>query len=216
MIDRRSLLIGAAVLASVKSAAAALPVPPGNSLVFQIMRKGDVVGFHRLDFQRQGTRLIVQVAIQIIITLGPITLFRYNHQNTETWDGDTLVSFDAHTNDDGTLYHITGQRKADGLAVEGSQGGRYVAPPNTLDATHWNKRMLEGPMVNTQNGELLHPTVTPGPRSMIALASGRKIPATLYALSGDAPLDLWYDDEAIWSALSFTASDGSQIQYQRT
>jgi hypothetical protein len=216
MISRRNLLVGAALMASMRRAYAALPVPAGDALAFQIIRKGDVIGTHRLDFQREGTRLTVRIAMELTIKLGPITLFRYTHKNVELWDGDDFTGFKAETNDDGTLHSATAARRPEGLVVESTDTPRYIAPPNTLAATHWNKRMLDGPMINTQDGKLLRPTVTPGPRTMIPLASGKLIPATLYSLTGDAPLDLWYDDSATWSALSFTGSDGGKIEYRRT
>ena len=38
---------------------------------------------------------------------------------------------------------------------------------------------------------------------------------TANALSGDADLDLWYDQAAEWAGLQFKAKDGSAVTYER-
>jgi hypothetical protein len=75
--------------------------------------------------------------------------------------------------------------------------------------------MLDGPMINTQDGRLMHPTITLIGSDAIPVASGAKITANHFSLTGDAVLDTWYDDTANWSGLSFKASDGSDVVYER-
>jgi hypothetical protein len=220
MLNRRTVLAGAALLAcpglvSPRLARAALPVPPGNALSFRIMRKGDRIGTHSLTFSQSGETLTISVKVEIVVKIGPIPVFRYNHDNQEVWTGTALQGFDSKTNDDGKAAFGRMQRSAAGFQVEGSRGGLYTAPPNTLVATHWNKAELEAPMVNPQNGELLKLTTVPKGEELVALASGAKVKASRFALEGDQPLELWYDEAGTWTALLFKGQDGTPIAYEK-
>ena len=215
MIDRRELLVGGAMLAAMPAGLrASLPVP-GDRLGFDIMRKGSKLGTHLLSFERSGDALTVRVAVDLVFKLGFITLYRYSHHATERWQGDQVVALQTVTSDNGTPNQVTGRRDASGLVIEGTKAPRYVAPANALPATHWNRRELDGPWINTQDGRLMHPRIAPVGSDMIPTASGQQIRATHYALTGDVLLDMWYDAKPSWAGLSFKAKDGSTIRYER-
>jgi len=214
-VDRRTFLAGTAALLATGPARAALPIPPDRRLEFRVMRSGEAIGSHRLTFEGPAETTEVRVEVEIAVRFGPIVLFRYRHHARERWQGDSLAGFDSETDDDGARLRVTATRTAAGFEVEGSTIGRYLAPSEALAATHWNKRMLRGPMINTQDGRLLRPVIacegeTPVPRS-----DHLRLEAQHYALSGDADLDLWYDQAAEWAGLQFKAKDGSAVTYER-
>ena len=189
-----------------------MPIPPGNRLAFNIVRKGSMIGTHVLTFQPEGNRLTVMVAADIAVALGPIVLFRYRHRTTERWENAQVVSVDAETNDDGTTDRARMWREGGPLIVEGTGGPRYTAPANATPATHWNRSMLDGPFINTQDGKLLRPTVA-------ALGTTTSLknynePAAGYALRGDCHLDTWYDATPRWVGLLFRGRDGTDISYE--
>lgn len=213
-LSRRSALAGLAVMATgIAGTASAAPVPPDGSLVFRIRRKGSEIGQHAVRFRQNGDALRVDVTVEIVLKFGPIPVYRYNHRASEDWRGGALVAADGKTNDDGTAHAMTARLEPDGLQVDGSDSGRYVAPLGALTANHWNQRELDGPMINPQGGKLLRPVIVAYPEEPIALASGRKIPARRYNFSGDAKLDLWYDRSGTWSRTRFIAEDGSEVFY---
>ncbi len=179
------------------------------------MRKGAKLGTHQLTFDRSGDALTVHVAVDLVFKIGFITLYRYSHHATERWVGDQVVALQTSTSDNGTPNQVTGRRDASGLVIEGTKAPRYVAPANALPATHWNRRELDGPWINTQDGRLMHPKVAPGGSDMIPTAAGAQIRANHYALTGDVQLDMWYDARPSWAGLSFKAKDGSTIRYER-
>lgn len=211
-IARRRLLLSVPALL-VARPTYALPVPASKALRFDIVRNGSVIGTHSLLFEPVDDALTVRIAADISIGLGPITLFRYRHRAVEHWQRGEITALDAETNDDGTVERTTVRRSGRILVVDGTKSGRYEAPPGTLPATHWNRQMLEGPMINTQDGRLMRPTVTRlGPRR---LDGPRPIMADEITLRGDADFDTWYDSNPTWVGLRFTARDGSVIRYQR-
>jgi len=215
MIERRGVLLGGAMLAGMPAILrAAVPVP-GDRLGFDIMRKGTKLGTHELSFERSGDALTVHVVADLVVKIGFITLYRYSHHATERWIGDQLVALQTNTSDNGTPNQVTGRRDASGLVVEGTKAPRYTAPANALLATHWNRRELDGPLINAQDGRLMHPKIAAVGNDMIPTATGTQIRASHYALTGDVQLDMWYDAKPSWAGLGMKAMDGSMIRYER-
>lgn len=216
MIDRRELLVAAGVMAALPAPArAALPIPPGDRLGFDIIRKGSKLGAHVLTFERSGDDLVVRVAMELVVKAAFITLYRYSHSAVERWSGDQVVALDTKTDDGGTKYVVTGRRTGAGLVIETNGKPKFVAPADAMPATHWNRRQLEGPWINTQDGKIFRPKVTPVGTEAIPTAKGAPLKANRYALSGDVAMDLWYDARPSWAGLSFTGKDGSVIKYVR-
>jgi hypothetical protein len=213
VIGRRLVTMGLASL-PMGTAVAALPVPANNRLAFHVVRNGSAIGEHVIGFERTGDTLSVAIAVDIVASAGPIALLRYKHRATEQWKGGQVVSIDADTNDSGTPERMTARRDETGLVVEGSKAARYVAPARALPATHWNRAMLDGPIIDVQDGRLMHPLVALTGTEKVAVAVG-SIEARHYTLRGDLNLDTFYDLTGNWAGLRLTARDGSEIRYLR-
>jgi hypothetical protein len=99
--------------------------------------------------------------------------------------------------------------------VLGSKTARYVAPPQAIGISYWNKRMLDGPMISLEDGALLRPKVAERRADAIPLASGGTIPAEHYNISGEFNVDVWYDRTDTWASLALDISDGSEVRYER-
>ncbi len=214
LITRRGLLAGAAAVIG-SPAYAGLPVPSADKLAFRLICHGGPIGTHTMTFHRDGDALTVDIAVDVLVKFGPIPFVRYTHRNQELWRRDRLVGFTSQTYRNGTKMHALAQRTDSGVAVDGSGTSPYIAPDNALATTHWNSRMLRGPMIGTQDGMLVHPAVSLQPDDKIRLASGEEIPARHYRLSGDLNLELWYDHNDTWASMRFTVDDGSVISYER-
>ncbi len=206
---------GAAVPGAIRPAGAALPVPPGDSLGFRLIRHGGEIGRHTLSFARDGDALTVNVAVDAVVTLLSVPNVRYRHRVVETWHGDTLTGLTGETDKNGEHEWVKARRGPEGLVVLGSKTERYIAPDPVGATTYWNKRMLGGPMISLEDGVLLRPKVERQRTELIPLASGGTIPAVHYNLSGPFSVDLWYDETAIWASLALTAVDGSTVHYER-
>jgi hypothetical protein len=216
MLDRRRFLGGAcASLWLAEAAATGAPVADGARLAFTVFREGSEIGAHSLTFARNGEVSTIQVTIDLVVKLGPVPLFRYEHRATEVWTGATFSAVDAQTNDDGKRFTVKAQRLANAVSVESSNKGAYEAPANALPSTHWNRRMLDGPFINTQTGELTNSAVTPRGAASVETASGRKITVRRFEIAGPPVLETWYDEQMTWAGLQFKARDGSQIVYKR-
>jgi hypothetical protein len=226
VIERRTLLVGtlacgvahthrATATGSAPPGVASLPIPPSGSIGFRVMRYSSAIGTHTLSFRVSGDTLTVEIAADVLFTLGPIPLVRYTHRNTEVWSNGRLESLEAHTDRNGRDLYMSARRLAAGLQVQGSGTAAYIAPDDALPTTYWNSRMLRVPMIGTQDGILVHPKVTEKASEPVRLASGAQAAARCYSLTGDLDLDLWYTGDGNWMSMRFTVADGSVINYER-
>jgi hypothetical protein len=214
MIGRRTFLGLAASVFCIAPAIGAVPVPL-RSLSFRIMRKGSRIGTHALDFSGTADSPTVDIAVEMVVSLGPIRLFHYNHRDTERWTNWRFDSLVAKTDYDGEPAWCSAHRDGDQIFVEGSKCARYQAPADTLPATHWNKAELDGPMINPENGILLRPAVSNLGNAAVALASGQQVSATHYRWQDKDKIDLWYDSDNAWTALRAVTRTGEILTYEK-
>lgn len=206
---------GASLLACGATAAPGLPVPPGDSLGFRIIRHGGEIGRHTLNFERRDDTLTVRIAVNVVVTMLSVPIVRYTQQAEETWRNGALVGLDGQTDHNGRKQWVRAQREREGLAVTGSQTAPYIAPENALGTSYWNRQMLDGPMISLEDGVLLRPKKQLRGVEPVRVASGAVIRADRTALTGPINVDVWYDEAGMWASLGLTAVDGSDIRYER-
>jgi hypothetical protein len=212
--NRRMFLIAATTLAAAP-AFALISAPQGRRLAFNVLREGKKIGTHEVSFSRQGEAWTIDVTIDLAVSLGPVPLYRYRHRAREIWTSGQFTSIDADTNDNGSKLIMRAVRNTSGVAVNSTQSGDYVAPATALPSTHWNRRMLDVPFINTQTGELLRAAVSPLGTGEVEAATGAKIPVRRFEIRGPITLETWYDETSTWAGLRFKGHDGSQILYKR-
>jgi hypothetical protein len=214
MIARRRFLIGAGLLAG--GAGRLVPGVPGNDdLHFDVARNGSHIGTHVVRFSRQGDVLTVNIDAEFRVGFGPITFFRYHHSGIETWKAGQFVSLHTRTDDNGTQRQVSAVRQANGILIRGSDVPDRLALPDTLPLTHWAIAAMSAPVFNPETGKELAEQARHLGASTVSLADGKQIPATRFALTGEAQITDWYDESRVWAALQAQAKDGSVINYKR-
>ncbi len=195
-------------------ASAAEDFPYGSSLSFTAVRNGQTIGHHSLTFQKNGAQLTVSTAIDLAVKFMGVTAYRYTHRAQEVWTGDTFQGLTAQTDDDGKKHAIQIRRDGAALIIErNAEAVRTTLPPQLLPSTHWNVRQVrQSALVNTQTGTEARVQVSVLGRETIRTASS-SIDATRYRYTGDLVMDQWFDDAGRWVKTSFTASDGSTVEY---
>lgn len=203
-------LFGLAAIAALGTAVHASR--PGPSLSFLVERGGSPIGTHKIWFQKDGENLNVKIDIALAVSFGPITLFRYEHRNSEVWHGGRLVSIETHTNDDGTLYDVKGRATNKGFEIESSSEGHVVAPAGIIPASYWNPDTLkQSELLDTQRGRIVHVALAPVGESDVRI-NGAAQTAREYEMSGDLRMRLWYTPDGRWVKLAFRARD-SDVAY---
>lgn len=209
---RRLLLAVLLTLSTAAIASAADALPYGTSLSFVAYRNGEPIGRHTVTFERDGSQLKVSTSIDLSVKFMGFIAYRYTHRAQEVWAGDSLVSLASQTDDNGTKHDVKAVREAGGIAVV-HDAARTVLPPQVMPSSHWNiEQVRQSVLLNTQKGTEARVKVTPAGRQAVKTASG-SIEATRYRYEGDVVMDQWFDDRGRWVKTSFTASDGSTIEY---
>ena len=218
-LDRRQVMIaGLTVLGLAglgQSARAALAVPPGGVLDFEVHRKGQLLGNHRMTFERQGKTLTARTQVDFLVKLGPLSLFHYSHQAHEVWTDGQFESLETASSTNGHAQKTQAHRANGGVMIEPAEGQAYVADSAILPLTHWNKQVMNAPLFNPQDGKLLREKATERGQEVVQTADGRSLNATRYSLIGDSPIDDWYDQDGVWVALQGKVKDGSTLIYRR-
>jgi hypothetical protein len=173
------------------------------------------MGTHVLTFAREGGDLVVDVAIDLKVTIALIPVFRYTHRNRERWRDGRLVAIETQTDEDGDKMFLRGQAAADGVAVEGSAGKRTF-PAEVMTTSWWNPGVLQRrELLNTQDGAALPIAVTPRGPERVPTSVG-EIAAERFDVAGEVPLELWFDADNVLARIRFRArKDGSVIDYLR-
>ena len=210
ILPRRTLLAALAASLGARPGWAQWPVPAAGGVSFRVMRKGSRIGTHALAFEPSGGSLTVRVAIDIAVTMGPITLYRYTQRAVEMWDRDGFASLDSRTDDDGTKKSVQARREAGRIAVA-APGGNYAAPADAKPLTFWNAGTLAGPLIDIEDGALKRPTAA----APVAAATPGGGAARMVALRGGPDAEVWYADGIGWCGLRFAGRDGSIIVYER-
>ncbi len=184
----------------------------GDVISFDVLRQGKDFGTHTISFSGDPAgEMDVTSEVSLSAGLGPIPVFTYKLDTTETWEDGVLVGLEGTTNDDGDDLTVSASVEGERLKIDGSA---YTgsADLGILPSSHWHKGMVEtGQILSTEDGEILDvSTETIGTESV--KAGGEDVQATHYRLNSDIVLDLWYDDQSRLVKLSFTARD-QDIEY---
>ncbi|MEQ8266590.1 MAG: DUF6134 family protein [Parvibaculum sp.] len=192
---------------------AAAPVSsPEPALSFRVERGGDPIGTHEISFRREGEELHVSIDIRLAVTFGPITVFRYEHRNRETWRGGRLVALETTTNDDGTAYWVRARATEKGLEVTSSANGTFMAPAGIIPTSYWNPATVtQTQLLDTQKGRIVEVSIAPVGETSVK-AEGREIAARIYDMTGDLKLRLTYSQNMEWLNVAFMAR-GSEVDY---
>ena len=211
VLSRRMMLAGSIAAVGCSHARAASPI--GRRLTFTVWREKQKIGQHSLIFGGDGRDFEVMIDAAMSVSIGPLKLFQYHLQATETWRAGQFASLSSRTLMNGRSEALAATRQPAGVVVTTSNG-THTLPADTLPLTHWNPRALDGRLFNPETGAPMHERVS---RSVgeVLKPDGRAVPATAYSLSGDAEITDWYDTDGVWSALRAKAKDGSLIEYRR-
>lgn len=224
----RLIALTVALLLAGPVAFAADPYP--SKITYAIYRDGQQIGRHMVTFGHKGPLKVVTVDCQVEVKALGVAAYRYSHRGQEEWNGDQLQALQAQTDDNGKKYTVAAARRGAELVVDrtapapmataaadqGYQGpdvSRQVLPGNLLPTSGWNfGQVKQSALLNTENGKVAHVQVTPAGQEMVRMPSG-SVETTRYRYTGDLKMEQWFDARGRWVKGTFTAFDGSTIEY---
>lgn len=213
---RRRQLLGAAAAGV---AVAALPAgafearrlfPAPGIMRYRVLREGDDIGHHRLEFLRRDGAFVVRTDVDIKVTILGLTAFRYRLRAEETWAGGRLQGLVSRTDDDGEEWRLAGERR-DGMLQLSVNGKRRSAPGDVLPSSLWHR--------DTPNERALLDIVKGKLRAIEGIRRGEervpvddeRVRASRYSITGELRREVWYDAERRLVRVELPAKDGSWV-----
>lgn len=222
---RPTVFLGGSLLASVlalgdSSATAtsitAAPVDPfllyGGEIDFDVYRKGEKVGFHRVRFNGDRNDLTAQSEFSVRIDVLMIPVYRYLYRSESRWQNGVLERLNASVDDDGTPSEVIVSTHDGRIRIKAPDQSVITAPP-LFPTNHWNHRVTaEDRVLNTLTGRINDVRIEPRGREDVMTERGA-VTATRYSYTGDLETEVWYDAEGRWVKMRFDGKDGTPIEY---
>lgn len=124
-----------------------------RDLRFRVLRNGAPIGEHRVTFRADGNRLTVETRVEIVVKVLFFTAFHFKHRAEEVWLSDRLVSVTSTTDDNGTLFQVSGNAVADGFRIVGDDGPFLAAAHLLTSNALWDSRIVrEKRLIDVQRG----------------------------------------------------------------
>jgi hypothetical protein len=184
----------------------------GNEIHFDVYREGDMVGFHRVGFEKNGRNLFVRSNFQLAIDVLFFTAYRYLYQSEAKWVEGKLEALKASVDDDGSVFSLSAVRQGKHMNIRSTDGG-FSADAPLIPTNHWNADVLgQTRVLNTLTGKINDVRIERRAREQVATERGQ-VAATHYAYTGDLNTEVWYDDLGRWVKMRFNGPDGSAIEY---
>ena len=224
------LLAASAVLLATGPALAADPAYP-SKVTYAIWRDGHRIGQHIMTFEDKGPSKLVTIECQVEVRALGVPAYRYSHRGREEWVGGHLQSLHTTTDDNGQRFKVAAERRGEALVVErtspapvptaaladqgyrGPDLQREAMPASLLPSSGWNiGQVHQSTLLNSQYGTLARVQVAKAGRETVQAAGG-SVQTTRYRYTGDLRMEQWFDDKGRWVKGTFTAFDGSTIEY---
>ena len=182
---------------------------------FRVWLDDREIGFHEFLLEGEGQQQQLISRAEFEYRLLFVKLYEYRHLNRETWKGGCLTSIDSETDANGEPFSVTGRRQGETFRITGASGEAEL-PGCVMTFAYWNPAFLsQKRLVNSQNGEFLEVSVSPGSVDRL-LIGGREVPATRYRVEAkDMDLLLWYSEQNDWLALEAETDGGRTLRYER-
>ena len=184
----------------------------GAQIHFDVYRKGEKVGFHRVRFGGTARKLTVQSEFKVQIDILLIPVFRFTYRSEGQWRNGTMRRLDASVDDDGTPFSLTVRDSGERLLIRTAEQRVSTEPP-LFPTNHWNFGVTnQNRVLNTLTGKVNSVRIVPQEREPVMTERGM-VQATRYAYSGDLETEVWYDDSGRWVKMRFNGKDGTPIEY---
>ena len=210
---RRAIALVGGSLAMMSMIPGAVAVP--RSTLFNVFRKGSLIGTHAIDFAGTDGWLQVTSRLDLAVKVAFITAYRYEQTGEDVWEDDVLVQTRITTNDDGKDSLVVAEARDGKLGVTGPTGNYDTTLGAMTDLSFWNQAITRGqPLIDSQNGELIKIEVRAGTAERIEV-QGRMVDAERFAMAATKGRSgtVWYDaDGNLIKAIVLTR--GETLNYE--
>ena len=173
-------------------------VPPAEQAVYRVEHEtfGNI-GRQVLTFSCSGDRLVVDTTVDVAVRTLLFTLYHQEAHYREVWEGNRLVRFESHTDDNGKILDVSAQAVGEHMIIDGPNG-HTEAPSMAVPDHPWNHHVVGRTLLfDPVDGTFRRVEVADAGKAPVEV-DGRQIMARKYLVSGDLKLELWYDENGAW------------------
>lgn len=182
---------------------------------FKVYLNDKPIGYHDFRVRQDGDAQTVDIRANFDVNVLFVNLYRYRHQNVETWQNNCLTGIEAETDANGEDFSVSGTLAEEGFAVD-TGNEPLTLPDCVMSFAYWNPAFLEADrLLNSQTGEYEPVTITREIAERINI-NGETVPAVRYrVVASTGPITLWYhEDNYRWLALESPAAGGRTLRYE--
>tara|TARA_A100001015_G_C14990792_1_gene713841 strand:- start:308 stop:991 length:684 start_codon:yes stop_codon:yes gene_type:complete len=185
-----------------------------NYLEYELFRNNKSIGFHKYNFERNGSKLIINNEVSFKITKLGVDLYKYYAKGVEKYKNGVFSGFNSITNQNKKekYVNITIDPSDKGLIIDGSSFKGKVNK-DLIIGTWWNHEIVQKKaQISAVSGRIIEQKVEFIGKEDVKI--GDKVYKTLKfnfsssdpSLSKDKKLntDIWYEEETfLWVKAAF-------------
>ncbi len=186
---------------------------PNGIFIYAISREGTPIGQQRMEFVSDGGKLRVLSRMDLEVTLLGMTIFGFNQQVEEVYDGDKLMSLTSEADDDGTDRKVRLTLQGDLLRGDYNGNDRMI-DPKLITSLFWKTPALgETQLIDTLRGKVRDVNVKDLGPETLTLPVGR-VETRHLQMRGEWTRELWYDADGILVAGTRPGPDGTTVRLE--
>ena len=188
---------------------------PGREWRFKVYLNDREIGYHSFRLADQGDEQHLTSEARFKVKILFFNAYRYEHVNSERWEGNCLERIEAATDVNGDAYSVLGSQVGDRFEVSTAQGNDTLKGCVKTFA-YWNPEFLESSrLLNSQTGEYIDVDVAIVSEAETLNVKGQSVEATRYRLVAEGlEIDLWYSTNQEWLALESKLEKGRKLRYE--
>lgn len=192
----------------------ASPARADQTWDFRVFLDDKEIGTHRFDLIDHGSERQLTSKAHMAVKVLFVTVYTYDHDDVEHWDGDCLSKLSSTTDDNGEKHRVDVQRRDGATVVQTLEGTQRLAEC-VMTFAYWNPAMLQQTqLLNSQDGEHVDVKIRDAGIDSIDVR-GVKTPAHRYELRSEKlSIDLWYSEQREWLALESKTQRGQKLIYR--
>ena len=180
---------------------------------FRVYLNQDAIGFHNFAVTTNGDVHELKSVAHYMVKVLFINAYHYDHQATETWDGNCLRRLDSTSDDDGTAYDVHGHGDEHGFDVDANKN-HYSSTGCTMTFAYWNPVMLQQThLINPETGEDVAVTISHIGTESVQVHNAPVSAQRYHLHSAKLEIDLWYSEQGDWLALESALEKGRRLRY---
>jgi len=180
---------------------------------FDVLLGDSKIGEHSFVVTNTDGQQSVSINASFKVELLFMTVYQYQHKNTEKWKSGCVNELISKTNDDGKEYSVyVKQNNNLSISVNGEAKQETISCIRSF--SYWDKKITtSNQLINSQTGEIV-PVAFRLVGNESYEVKGESLLSKRYEMKTDKfTMQLWYSASDDWLGLSSVTEDGHELRY---